>query len=148
MGDDFRFVSVFCAELGSTADTCGASVYEAFRKNFTLFLCFLMLSPYSALSLVRQRIHVCICLRSSGRSPYSALCLVQQRIQVHRQTIEAGFAVDSAPRAVFLPVVRPKMRCIMAVMDQKESLLAVACLGWYCWYFTLHAVFLVAVHRP
>ena len=37
-GDDFRFVSVFCAELCSTADTCGASVYEAFWKNFTLFL--------------------------------------------------------------------------------------------------------------
>ena len=30
MGDDFRFVSVFIAELGSTADTCGASVYGAF----------------------------------------------------------------------------------------------------------------------
>ena len=44
-----------------------------------------------------------------------------------RQTTEAGFAVDSAPRAVFLPVVRPKMCCIMAVMDQQESLLAVAC---------------------
>ena len=28
---------------------------------------------------------------------------------------------------MFLPVVRPKMRCIMAVIDQKESLLAVAC---------------------
>ena len=37
VGDDFRFVSVFCVELGSTADTCGASVYEAFWKNFTLF---------------------------------------------------------------------------------------------------------------
>ena len=34
LGDDFRFVSVFCAELGSTADTCGASVYEAFWKYF------------------------------------------------------------------------------------------------------------------
>ena len=31
------------------------------------------------------------------------------------------------PRPVFLPAVWPKMRCIMAVMDQKESLLAVAC---------------------
>ena len=36
LGDDFRFVSVFCAELGSTADTCGASVYEAFWKIFSL----------------------------------------------------------------------------------------------------------------
>ena len=33
-GDDFMFVSVFSAQLGSTADTCGASVYEAFWKNF------------------------------------------------------------------------------------------------------------------
>ena len=29
-GDDFRIVSVFSAELGSTADTCTASVYGAF----------------------------------------------------------------------------------------------------------------------
>ena len=38
LGDDFMLVSVFSAELGSTSDTCGASVYEAFWKNFTLFL--------------------------------------------------------------------------------------------------------------
>ena len=36
LGDDFRIVSVFSAQLGSTADTCGASVYEAFRKNFNV----------------------------------------------------------------------------------------------------------------
>ena len=30
LGDDFRIVSVFCAQLGSTADTCSASVYVAF----------------------------------------------------------------------------------------------------------------------
>ena len=36
-GDDFRVVSVFCAELGSTADACGASVYVAFWKNLTPF---------------------------------------------------------------------------------------------------------------
>ena len=29
-GDDFMFVSVFSAELGSSADTCTASVYGAF----------------------------------------------------------------------------------------------------------------------
>ena len=39
LGDDFKIVSVFSAELGSTAGTCGASVYEAFRKNFTRFTC-------------------------------------------------------------------------------------------------------------
>ena len=39
LGDDFKIVSVFSAELGSTADTCLASVYEAFWKNFTLFSC-------------------------------------------------------------------------------------------------------------
>ena len=37
LGDDFRLVSVFCVALGSTADTCGASVYEAFLKNFSHF---------------------------------------------------------------------------------------------------------------
>ena len=36
-GDDFRFVSVFSAQLGSTVDTCIASVYVAFWKNLTLF---------------------------------------------------------------------------------------------------------------
>ena len=30
LGDDFRIVSVFCAEFGSTAVTCSASVYVAF----------------------------------------------------------------------------------------------------------------------
>ena len=35
VGDDFRLVSVFCFALGSTADTCGASVYKAFWKNFS-----------------------------------------------------------------------------------------------------------------
>ena len=36
VGDDFRLVSVFCVALDSTADTCGASVYKAFWKNFSL----------------------------------------------------------------------------------------------------------------
>ena len=36
VGDDFRLVSVFCVALGSTADTCGASVYKAYWKNFSL----------------------------------------------------------------------------------------------------------------
>ena len=35
VGDDFRLVSVFCVALGSTVDTCGASVYKAFWKNFS-----------------------------------------------------------------------------------------------------------------
>ena len=35
VGDDFRLVSVFRVALGSTADTCGASVYKAFWKNFS-----------------------------------------------------------------------------------------------------------------
>ena len=34
---------------------------------------------------------------------------------------KAGIAGDSAPRAVFLPIVKPKMRCIMAGMDQRYS---------------------------
>ena len=37
VGDDFRLVSVFCVALGSTVDTCGASVYKAFWKNFSHF---------------------------------------------------------------------------------------------------------------
>ena len=37
VGDDFRLVSVFCVALDSTADTCGASVYKAFWKNFSHF---------------------------------------------------------------------------------------------------------------
>ena len=32
LGDDFKIVSVFSAELGSTADTCTASVYGAFEE--------------------------------------------------------------------------------------------------------------------
>ena len=66
-----------------------------------------------------------------------------------RQTTVAGFASESAPRAVFLVVVRPKMRCIMAVMDQKDSLLAVACARLVLLvFYTSHAVFPVAIHRP
>ena len=40
---------------------------------------------------------------------------------------KADFTGDFAPRDVFLPVVKPKMRCIMAIFDQKDSFLAVAC---------------------
>ena len=32
-------VSVFCTLLGSTANTCSASVYEAFLEEFHAFLC-------------------------------------------------------------------------------------------------------------
>ena len=35
VGDDFRLDSVFCVALGSTADTCGASVHKAFWNNFS-----------------------------------------------------------------------------------------------------------------
>ena len=37
------------------------------------------------------------------------------------QFIGVGGQVPAAPRAVFLPVVRPQMRCIMAGMDQRYS---------------------------
>ena len=41
------------------------------------------------------------------------------------------FAGDSAPRAVFsFLVVRPKMRCIMAVMDQKYSYVGARTVCW------------------
>ena len=98
LGDDFRIVSVFIAEFGSTADTCTASVYEAFWKRVFLWEMTSGLSPYSALSLVRQRIHalrqstrlsgflVFLWEMTSGLSPCSALCLVRQRIHALRQS--------------------------------------------------------------
>ena len=58
LGDDFRIVSVFSVELGSTANTCAASVYEAFWKRGFFWEMTSRLSPYSALSLGRQWIHV------------------------------------------------------------------------------------------
>ena len=60
VGDDFRFVSVFSAELGSTADTCAASVYEAFwKRGFSLGNDFMFVSVFSAElgSSARQRKH-------------------------------------------------------------------------------------------
>ena len=86
------------------------------------------LSPFSALSLVRHWIHA---LRQfTGLfegSPYSALCLVQQRIQVHASDHGGWFAGYPSPRAVlFVPLVRPMMRCIMAGMDQEYSYVGVA----------------------
>ena len=43
------------------------------------------------------------------------------------QTTEAGFAGYPTPRAVlFVPLVRPMMRCIMAGMDQEYSYVGVA----------------------
>ena len=62
LGDDFKIVSVFNAQLGSIVDTCIASVYGACEEAH-IFPCFGLwemssrLSPYSALSLVRQWIH-------------------------------------------------------------------------------------------
>ena len=44
-----------------------------------------------------------------------------------RQTTEAGFAGYPSPRAeLFVPLVRPMMRCIMAGMDQEYSYVGVA----------------------
>ena len=92
--------------LGSTVDTCLASVYEAFGRFSHFFPGLLWemtpcMSPCSALSLVRQRIHALrqstelfeeaqTILRESGLgSPYSSLCLVQQRIHALRQSTVA-----------------------------------------------------------
>ena len=57
-----RIVSVLSAALGSTAGTCTASIYGACEEAPPFFFVVslgddFMLSPYSALSLVRQRIH-------------------------------------------------------------------------------------------
>ena len=55
---------MFSAQLGSIVDTCTASVYGACEEA----LIFPGLSPYSELSLVRQRIHaVSQSRRLSGR---------------------------------------------------------------------------------
>ena len=47
--------------------------------------------------------------------------------QRYSMSVLRWFARECSPRAVFLPVFRPTTRCIMAVLDQKDSLLAVAC---------------------
>ena len=63
MGDDFRLVSVFCVALGVR------QLIHAVRQSTRLSgrishfsRGFLMLLPYSALSLVRQWIHVYVSL--------------------------------------------------------------------------------------
>ena len=76
------------------------------------------MSPYSALSLVRHRIHALrqfmellmklTYLQHEGRlrSPYSALCLVQQRIHALRQSTAAwDFHGDSSVKVDSDPVV-------------------------------------------
>ena len=53
-------------------------------------------------------------------------------------------------------VVRPKMRCIMAGMLQKDRYVAMLFVeffqwhvqGWYCWFFSPRDVFLFVVFRP
>ena len=65
VGDDFRLVSVFCVALGSTADTCGASVYKAFWKNFSHFY------------LIRW-IRILRSILDSRSFSFSAQCLVRQ----------------------------------------------------------------------
>ena len=66
------------------------------------------------------------------------------RIRSSVMSVLGWFAGDSATRAVFLPVVRPKMRCIMAGMDQRYSM---SVLGWFAGESTPRAVFLPVV-RP
>ena len=76
-------------------------------------------------------------------------CIMAGMDQSNSMSVLGWFARESAPRAGFLPVVRPKMRCIMSVMDQKVSLLAVACARLVLLvFYTSHAVFPVAAHRP
>ena len=87
-----------------------------------------MLSPYSALSLVRSRIHA---LRQSTELLMKLTYFVGRRIQRYawfnsgykfmRQTT-AGFAGS----VLFFPLVRPMMRRIMAGMDQEYSYVGVA----------------------
>ena len=81
------------------------------------------LSPYSALSLVRQRTHA---LRQSmelfkGRR-IQRYAWFNSGYKFMRQTTEADFAgsLHLAP-VLFVPLVRPMMRCIVAGMDQEYS---------------------------
>ena len=69
VGDDFRLVSVFCVALGSTADTCGASVYKAFWNNFS----HLSLKRWIAVLEVDSRLSVL---------PVFSVCLVLQWLVV------------------------------------------------------------------
>ena len=80
MGDDFRFVSVFCVELGSIADACGASVYEAFWKNFSLFL---VVSTCCLVFSAELGSTADTCSAFVYGAPFSSFCLVQQWVQVY-----------------------------------------------------------------
>ena len=101
LGDDFRIVSVFSAQLGSIMDTCTASVYEA---SFFVFW-WSLVSPFSAQCFVRQLLRE----MTSCKCSYSAHCSVR-------------YWIYNAPRAVFSsPVGRSRMLVILADMDQKNS---------------------------
>ena len=142
LGDYFKMVSVFNAQLGSIVDTCIASVYGACEEAH-IFPCFGLwemtsrLSPYSALSLVRQRIHVWRqSTRLSGRisrssrvglwettsclSPYSALSL-------GRQWIHVGFSLRGFWKN-FTRFLREGVQFLVRFLSC--PLLCTTCAGW------------------
>ena len=102
-GDDFKIVSVFSGELGSTADTCTASVYGAFDDFHSILVVVLWemtsgLSPYSALSLVRHRIHA---LRQSMRLSGSVVFLWEMTEIVSVFSAELGSSADTCTASVY-----------------------------------------------
>ena len=95
---DFWFVSVFSAELGSTADTClaclrGFLVVTLFRVVWEMTLVCLRIQSFDSgymfgVSLRSGRSHYFVWSLGDdfGLSPYSVLSLVRQRIHVRLQS--------------------------------------------------------------
>ena len=101
--DFFRFVSVFCVVLGSTADTCGASVYGVF--------------PF---------LRVLVDYGSSGRFStcfFSAFAWFNSEYKFMRQSTWLVFLVTMHLVLFSFVVLGPLMLDIMAGMDQKNIFL-------------------------
>ena len=99
----FRFVSVFCVVLGSTADTRGASVCGVFH-------------------ILRDLVDY----RSSGRfstCSFSAFAWFNSEYKFLRQSTWLVFLVTTHLALFSFVVLRPLMLDIMAGVDQKDSFL-------------------------
>ena len=121
LGDDFRIVSVFSAQLGSIMDTCTASVYEA---SFFVF-CWSLVSSFSAQCLVRHwNFNAPRAVFSSlvGRSRMLVILADMDQKNSCCGMFKTGFTGCAAPRAVSVSLVRrPVMLGMMACMDQDDS---------------------------
>ena len=117
----FRNVSVFSAQLGSTTDTCTASVYRAFEEFHTVFSWWTLGDDFMFVSLSSAELgstadtctaSVCRAFEefhtvsrgglwemTSCLFPYPALSLVRQRIHALRQSAELLKKLTYFPRA-------------------------------------------------